>query len=109
MHDLPPDLPRLRTLETWLQLTLDHVRQAIVIAEQREAQRQRATPPPSPDWLLQLSIGAGSQPIAVHVGGCSSAGRRARPIGRDQAMRALAEGLEACVLCRPDTELGILG
>ncbi|WP_369355619.1 DUF6233 domain-containing protein [Streptomyces sp. cg2] len=59
--------------------------------------------------MLQLSIGAGSQPIAVHVDGCSSAGRRTQPIGRNQAMHALAEGLEPCVLCRPDTELGILG
>ncbi|MFF7411697.1 DUF6233 domain-containing protein [Streptomyces lydicus] len=108
MNDLPPDLPRLRTLETWLQLTLEQVRQAIVVAQQREAQQQRAVPPPPPDWVLQLSIGGEGQPIAVHVGGCRSAGKRARPISRDQAMRAVTEGLEPCVLCRPDTELGIL-
>ncbi|WP_329469650.1 DUF6233 domain-containing protein [Streptomyces sp. NBC_01723] len=29
MTDLPPDLPRLRTLETWLAYTLDEVRAAI--------------------------------------------------------------------------------
>ncbi|GGX40927.1 DUF6233 domain-containing protein [Streptomyces noursei] len=107
-ESLPPDLPRLRTLETWLQLTLDQVRQAIAIAQQREAQQQRAAPPPPPDWVVQLSIGAEGQPIAVHAGGCRSAGKRTRPVSRDQAMRALVEGLEACVLCRPDTELGIL-
>ncbi|SHL76627.1 DUF6233 domain-containing protein [Streptomyces yunnanensis] len=109
MNDLPPDLPRLRTLETWLQLTLARVREQIVIAEQVAAQQQRAALPPPPDWVLQLSIGGEGQPIAVHVGGCRSAGRRARPISRDEAMRALAEGLDPCVLCRPDTELGILG
>lgn len=108
MSELPPDLPRLRTLETWLQLALSEVREAIVIAEQCAAQAQRATPPPLPAWVVQLSIGGEGQPIAVHVGGCRTAGRRARPISRDQAMRALAEGLEPCALCRPDTELGIL-
>ena len=108
MSELPPDLPRLRTLETWLQLTLDRVRTAITTAEQVEAQQQRAVPPPPPDWVLQLSIGGEGQPIAVHVGGCRSAGKRARPISRDQAMRAVSEGLEPCGLCRPDTELGIL-
>ncbi|GFE19991.1 DUF6233 domain-containing protein [Streptomyces nigrescens] len=108
MSELPPDLPRLRTLETWLQLTLDQVRQAITVAQQQAALQQRAVPPPPPDWVLQLRIDGEGQPIAVHVGGCRTAGRRARPISRDQAMRAIAEGLEPCGLCRPDTELGIL-
>ncbi|WP_376738580.1 DUF6233 domain-containing protein [Streptomyces noursei] len=44
----------------------------------------------------------------MHVGDCRMADRRARPISRDQAMRALAEGLEACSMWRPDSELGIL-
>ncbi|MFE4017768.1 DUF6233 domain-containing protein [Streptomyces sp. NPDC059101] len=90
-------------------MTLDRVRQAIAIAEQREAQQQRAIPPPPPDRVVQLSIGGEGHPIAVHVGGCRTAGRRTRPLSRDQAMRALAEGLEPCAICRPDTELGILG
>ncbi|UQA97584.1 DUF6233 domain-containing protein [Streptomyces halobius] len=34
-------------------------------------------------------------------------GRRSRPVSRDQAMRALTEGVDPCALCRPDTELGI--
>lgn len=108
MNDFPPDLPRLRTLETWLAMTLARVRKDIVIAEQLEAQQQRAAPPPPPEWVLQLSIGGEGQPIAVHVGGCRTAGRRAHPISREEAMRALAQGLEACTLCRPDTELGFL-
>lgn len=108
MSELPPDLPRLRVLETWLQLTLDQTRQAIAVAEQREAQQQRAVPPPPPDWVAQLSIGTDVHPVAVHIGGCGAAGRRARPISREQAVRALTEGIEACDLCRPDTELGIL-
>ncbi|MFF8784878.1 DUF6233 domain-containing protein [Streptomyces sp. NPDC015125] len=108
MSDLPPDLPRLRVLETWLHLTLKEVRQAIVVAQQREAQQQRTTPPPPPDWVVQPGIGRDAHPVAVHVGGCGAAGQRARPISREQAVRALTEGIEACGLCRPDTELGIL-
>ncbi|MEW2436733.1 DUF6233 domain-containing protein [Streptomyces caniferus] len=29
-------------------------------------------------------------------------------MGRDQAMRAIADGVEPCALCRPDAVLGIL-
>lgn len=108
MSELPPDLPRLHTLRTWLQLALAEIDEAIVVAQRREAQEQRAVPPPSPDWVVQLGIGRDAHPVAVHVGGCGTAGRRARPISRDQAVRALTEGIEACGLCRPDTELGIL-
>jgi hypothetical protein len=34
------------------------------------------------------------------------AGKRSRGVQRDQALRALAEGIDACTHCRPDTELG---
>ncbi|UQA90719.1 DUF6233 domain-containing protein [Streptomyces halobius] len=95
-------------MEMWLQISLERVREQIIVAEQRAAQQARATPPPPPDWVVQLSIGHGAHPIAVHVGGCRSAGRRARPVSRDQAMRALTEGVDPCALCRPDTELGIV-
>ncbi|MFC7266736.1 hypothetical protein [Streptomyces lutosisoli] len=58
MQDLPPDLPRLRTLETWLAHTLDRVRKQIVAAEQREAERQRGIDarPPAPDWLMEQGL-----------------------------------------------------
>ena len=109
MQDLPPDLPRLRTLETWLNHTLDRVRQAIAAAEQREAERQRgiAARPSKPDWLIEQSLN-GRQAVYVHVGGCHMAGKRSRGVDRDQALRALAEGVDACSHCRPDTELGVL-
>ncbi|MFD0230555.1 DUF6233 domain-containing protein [Streptomyces decoyicus] len=107
MNDLPPDVSRLRVLETWLQITLARVREQIAVAEQRAAQQEQVLPPPPPDWVVQLSVGGDGKPVAVHVGGCRSAGRRARSVSRDQVMRALAEGVEACALCRPDTELGI--
>ena len=109
MHDLPPDLPRLRTLETWLAHTLDRVRQQIAAAEQREAERQRgiAARPPRPDWLIQNGIGEGG-PVCIHAGDCHMAGKRIRGISREQALRSLAEGVDACPHCRPDSMLGYL-
>ncbi|TBO57533.1 hypothetical protein EYS09_22240 [Streptomyces kasugaensis] len=109
MTDLPSDLTRLQTLETWLQISLDRVRRQIAATEREAtAQRHAAMPPPRPEWEVQLGIGRDGHPIALHVGGCRAAGRRSRPVDRDQALRALVEGVEACMLCRPDTELGLL-
>jgi hypothetical protein len=44
--------------------------------------------------------------VYVHVGDCPMAGKRSRGVQRDQALRALADGIAACTHCRPDTELG---
>jgi len=110
MHDLPPDLPRLRTLEIWLAHTLDRVRQQIAAAEQREAERRRGIDarPPAPDWLIERGLDGHSPAVYVHVGGCHMAGKRSKGVGRDQALRALADGVPACTHCRPDSELGYL-
>lgn len=108
--DLPPDLPRLRTLETWLTYTLSRVRQQITAAEQREAERQHGeqTRPPQPDWLLEQSLDGRSPAVYVHTGDCHMAGKRSRGVTREQALQALANGVDACTHCRPDTELGVL-
>ncbi|MEU9272311.1 DUF6233 domain-containing protein [Streptomyces sp. NPDC048251] len=37
------------------------------------------------------------------------AGKRRRPVGRDEARRLLADGLRPCTHCRPDTQLDIPG
>ncbi|MEU2484122.1 DUF6233 domain-containing protein [Streptomyces sp. NPDC012617] len=105
MNDLPPDLPRLRTLETWLAMTLERVRQQITAAERQQGEERR---PPPPDWVLELGIGVGAPPAEVHAGDCYAIGRRQRPITREQALDALSEGVRACVHCRPDTALGVL-
>ncbi|MEV6683985.1 DUF6233 domain-containing protein [Streptomyces sp. NPDC051130] len=34
---------------------------------------------------------------------------KGKPIGRDQARRVLADGVEACPYCSPDTALGMPG
>jgi hypothetical protein len=109
VSELPPDLPRLRTLETWLSLTLGEVRKAIAAQERQEQERQRGidAKPPDPDWMLELSLG-GRHPIQVHAGGCRMAGKRPKGVTRGVALRALAEGVAACSHCRPDTELGYL-
>ncbi|MEW2415267.1 DUF6233 domain-containing protein [Streptomyces sp. NPDC046866] len=109
MSDLPPDLPRLRTLETWLALSLERVRQQITEAEaQAAADAARREPLPPPAWLIEQGIGVGHRPVRVHVGTCWDASKRCRPASADQARQALVDGVEACPHCRPDTELGVL-
>lgn len=110
MNDLPPDLPRLRTLETWLHLQLTEVRAAIATAERRELEerrRQEARPAP-PDWTLEYGLNRSNPPLRVHTGDCVMAGKRIRAIDRGAAVRALTEGINACSHCRPDSALGIL-
>ncbi|MET7857813.1 DUF6233 domain-containing protein [Streptomyces sp. NPDC005318] len=110
MFDLPPDLPRLRTLRTWYGMWVGRIDEAIVAAEQREKERQQGEErgPPAPDWVMEFSIGAGARPIELHVGGCCAAVKRQRVITREQAPAALADGIRACIHCRQDTELGVL-
>jgi hypothetical protein len=75
----------------------------------RKAEHQRGVEarPPAPDWLIEQGL-SGRAPVYVHAGGCWSAKRRCRGVERDQAVHALADGVDACPHCRPDTELGIL-
>ncbi|MFJ5156299.1 DUF6233 domain-containing protein [Streptomyces sp. NPDC088353] len=110
MNDLPSDLPRLRTLETYLTYSLRRVRERIAAVERREAEQRRGEQarPPAPDWLLEQGLNRDALPITVHVGGCHMAGKRHKGVTRATALRALAEGVPACTHCRPDTELGIL-
>ncbi|MEV5524580.1 DUF6233 domain-containing protein [Streptomyces pseudogriseolus] len=67
----------------------------------------KACPAP-PEWLLEQGLNRDSAPVQVHVGGCWNAGKRVRGIGRDDALRALTDGVKACGACRPDSELGLL-
>ncbi|MFB7589392.1 DUF6233 domain-containing protein [Streptomyces sp. NPDC056169] len=108
---LPPDLPRLRVLETWAEIMLGEIRRRIAEAEQWEAAMRPVRPlPEGPTWVLSY-LREGGQPVAdsVHVGGCSMASRHTRSLDREQAREALAShGIRACEICRPDSELGIL-
>lgn len=111
MHDLPPDLDRLRTLRTWYAMWLGRIDQAIEKAEEQQrteelkAQRQVTA---TPDWIVELGIGQGAPPVDVHIGGCHMAGKRRQTISRDEAVQLISQGVNACTHCRPDTELGLL-
>ncbi|MBZ6085892.1 hypothetical protein KVH15_33455 [Streptomyces olivaceus] len=110
MPDLPPDLPRLRTLRTFFAMLLAELDEAIARAEQRQREEQygREHRPPPPEWLLEHGLSRDAPPVQVHAGGCWNAGKRSKGVSRDDALRALAGGVRACSACRPDTELGYL-
>ncbi|WP_329625843.1 DUF6233 domain-containing protein (plasmid) [Streptomyces sp. NBC_01255] len=111
MSELPPDLPRLRTLEHWLVLSLDRVRARIAEVEKREAaMRPVRALPEGPGWVLSY-LREGGRPVAdsIHIGDCRMAGSHRKPLSRDEARHALTSGgIRACEICRPDSDLGIL-
>ncbi|MDQ0605502.1 hypothetical protein QF037_009935 [Streptomyces canus] len=111
VHDSSPSkLVLLRFLERVQERDLARTRRWIVDEERREAERRRGIEarPPVPDWLIEQSIGHQAPPVYVHVGGCHMAGKRSKGAAREQAVRALTEGVDPCPHCRPDTDLGIL-
>lgn len=89
-------------------LTLERVRRQIEEVERRERERQRgaAARPPAPEWLLEG--GRHQRPVFVHLGSCWDGRKRSRGITREEARRALAEGVRACPQCNPDAELRFL-
>ncbi|MFB7711619.1 DUF6233 domain-containing protein [Streptomyces sp. NPDC056105] len=106
-------VPRLDMLRFARRIAVQQVEQIdrwIAAEERREAERQHGDQarPPAPDWLIEMGLG-GRDPVYVHVGGCHMAGKRSRGVERDQALRAVTEGIDACPHCRPDTELGVFG
>ncbi|MEV7372982.1 DUF6233 domain-containing protein [Streptomyces sp. NPDC090301] len=107
----PPDLPRLRTLEHWLVLSLDRVLERIAEVETREAAFRPVRPlPEGPGWVLSF-LREGGRPVAdsIHIGDCRMAATHRRPLSREEARRALSGGgMRAREICRPDSELGLL-
>ncbi|WP_445270422.1 DUF6233 domain-containing protein [Streptomyces sp. DSM 41634] len=109
MSVLPPDLPRLRTLVTYLRGELGRAEQALATAEEREALAASRRPPKEPPaWLVERGIGSGRPPARVHTGDCWDTGNRCAPATAEQIRRLLTEGVPACTYCRPDTALGML-
>ncbi|MFF2852726.1 DUF6233 domain-containing protein [Streptomyces sp. NPDC058001] len=111
MTDRPPSrLELLAFAERVAVLHLEQIRRWKAAEERRETERRRgeqARPTP-PDWLVEMSLNPAAPPVYVHVGDCWSAGKRSRPLRREQAIRALADGVTACPQCRPDTALQVL-
>ncbi|WP_442818153.1 DUF6233 domain-containing protein [Streptomyces sp. NBC_01727] len=57
-----------------------------------------------------MSSASGSAPVPSRFtsAGATPSGKRHRAITREQALASLADGIRACIHCRPDTELGVL-
>ncbi|WP_405715670.1 DUF6233 domain-containing protein [Streptomyces xanthophaeus] len=109
MSVLPPDLPRLRTLATYLRGELGRAERALSAAEEAEAAAARRRPPLAPPaWLVERKIGTGRPPVRVHAGGCWDTGKRLAPATPEQIRDLLAAGIPARTRCRPDTALGVL-
>lgn len=108
--DLPPDLERLRTLRVWHALWMERIDRKIADLQRRQAEEERGrrNRPQPPDWIVELGIGAERAPVQVHAGDCYMAGKRRRPVNRDEARRLLATGLRACNHCQPDIQLHML-
>ncbi|MER6420704.1 DUF6233 domain-containing protein [Streptomyces sp. NPDC001137] len=111
MNDpVPSRLALLRFLERVQERDLARTRRWIADEERRESERQHGLQarPPAPEWLIELGLNRHTAPVYVHTGDCWNAGKRSRGISRDQARRALADGVKACPQCQPDTALGML-
>lgn len=110
MSDTPSRLVMLHFARRIAVQQVEQIDRWIADEERREAEQQQGEErlPPTPDWVVELSIGLGARPIEVHAGHCYAIGKRHRAISREQALAALAEGIRACAHCRPDTELGVL-
>ncbi|MFD8474302.1 DUF6233 domain-containing protein [Streptomyces globisporus] len=109
--DLPPDLDRLRTLETWADLYLTRIRTRIAAVERQQARPPQApaptaVPPSRPatgprparptGWGL-AEAGIGVPVTEIHRGDCWASGKKLLPVSAE-----LAGGARACDACRPD-------
>ncbi|MFE5627367.1 DUF6233 domain-containing protein [Streptomyces virginiae] len=57
---------------------------------------------------MERGISAGRLPARLHTGDCGDAGKRCVPAAAEQVRRLRAQGVLACIHCRPDTALGVL-
>ncbi|MFF3486403.1 DUF6233 domain-containing protein [Streptomyces sp. NPDC002701] len=106
-------LDRLRSVREWLVWQLRRTDDTIAELERQEVVTARAARTlPSPAFGYRLAMrraGGRPAPDSVHTDDCGMAGKNTKPLGRDQALRAITEdGVTACPYCRPDTGLGVL-
>lgn len=116
--DLPPDLARLRVLETWAAHYLTRIRARIAAVERQQAQQQPPVPeaaPPvrsaagpgrarTPDWGL-AEAGIGVPTTEIHRGDCWARGKTLVAVSAERARAELADGVQPCAVCRPDRVL----
>ncbi|MFI1414983.1 DUF6233 domain-containing protein [Streptomyces sp. NPDC020707] len=97
-------------MRVWHAMWLRRIDERIAVLQKREEQQHRRRAlPRQPEWFVELGIGVGSPPAEVHAGSCYAAGKRRRPVDRDEARRLLASGVRACSHCHPDLTLGVIG
>ncbi|MGW0703832.1 DUF6233 domain-containing protein [Streptomyces sp. NPDC002867] len=105
-----PRLDLLRFLRRVQEQQLAQTDRWIAAEEQRAAaaaHAERQAPPKDPGFVISHGIGTDRKPFEVHVGDCRMA-KRTKIVPPVEARRLLAEGVEACQFCRPDSELGVL-
>ncbi|MFJ6722243.1 DUF6233 domain-containing protein [Streptomyces sp. NPDC091259] len=102
-------LERWRAVQAWLAWQQHQVEQTIRGLEAALTEEESRLPPlPPPDWKVEgIRTAAGRRALLVHVGICGMG--KGKPINRDQARRMLAEGVDPCPYCSPDTSLGMPG
>ncbi|MER7692607.1 DUF6233 domain-containing protein [Streptomyces sp. NPDC097610] len=54
-----------------------------------------------------MQAGSPTRPASC-TGDCYAAGKRQRPVPRDEARQLLTSGVRACTHCKPDAQLRIL-
>lgn len=109
MSDPEARLESWRTVRAWLGWQLKLADRGISELEKElAAEAARRPPPPPPDWKLEsIRTGSGPKALRVHVGDCAMSG--GKPLGREEARRILAEGVEPCPYCSPENALGMTG
>jgi nitrile hydratase subunit alpha len=108
VNDLPPDVHRLRVIETYLQLQLDQVREALRQAEKREADERRARQRAYAEQHWKLQPRRGTRECVLHRGGCGQWKRQMGYLDREEVLLALEDeaiAVEMCQVCRPETGL----
>ncbi|WP_324607673.1 DUF6233 domain-containing protein [Streptomyces sp. NRRL S-646] len=111
MNDpVPSRLSLLRFLERVQERDLARTRRWIADEERREGERQRGrSGPPGRAGVADRTRAQPARRTRVRARRrCWNAGKHSRAISRDQARRALADGVKACPQCQPDTALGML-
>ncbi|MEU6903646.1 DUF6233 domain-containing protein [Streptomyces virginiae] len=107
MSVLPPDLPRLQTLVTYLRGELGRAERALTAAEEREAAAVRQQPAPEPPaWLVERGIGAGRLPARLHTGDCWDTGKRHPTPGTQTAESGRRELDQAPCVCEGSGPVG---
>ncbi|MGW2936899.1 DUF6233 domain-containing protein [Streptomyces sp. NPDC001156] len=132
MSQLPPDPARLRLILEWLDEQIAHndtvatylkaqhatVTEALAQAEgEQQPAQQPPTPSAKPPRLTGLPTFTGDRGpgfkavergdlVSLHLADCDVDDGPTRRVDAHEAVAALRDGLAACIMCRPDLELG---